>query len=313
MSLTFNLILALFLLAPGLGLFAGVYTGGRPPFRPAAAEPGSIHALALVSIGALFCHALCAWFFVGMQAWCDAGLACRAVSFDPNPYEIMLQLRETLGARGGTGVPVGSPLSPTGVAWLFTSLLIIGFVGFLLGLALVAFIGWSGLLRSTVYGWVAELLDGASTKAHVFTAFVLTDSEKDGLLLGYEGSLIDLRQSPSGEIRIVVLKDAEPFVVQMKEGSARRQREDAETGKPGKTISVLTIEGAHIKNIAFRPYLDPRRLTEKQYNRMKDRGELDVLPEPLAAEPVMPEDMTDATAAVASTRRRRRHPPKGRS
>lgn len=275
MSFTFNLILALFLLAPGLGMFAGVYTGGRRPFRPAAAEPGSIHALALVSIGALLCHALCAWLFVGMDAYCGVW-TCASVSYNPNPYEIILELRETMAAGRGAAVPV---LSPGGVAWLFTSLLLIGFVGFMIGLASIALVSKTGFMRSTVYGWVDELLSGADTKAHVFTAFVLTDTEYDGALLGYEGSLIDLRQSPSGEIRVLVLKDAEPFVVQMKEDSARRQKEPLEAGKLKKTIGVLTIEGSHIKNIAFRSYLDPRRLSEREFRRYQGSGDLEVTAE----------------------------------
>ncbi len=275
MSFTFNLILALFLLAPGLGMFAGVYTGGRRPFRPAAAEPGSIHALAVVSIGALFCHAICAWLLVWMESYCGAW-ACFTVSYNPNPYEIILHLRESMAATRTDGTAIATVLSPAGVAWLFTSLLLIGFVGFLIGLGAVFVIGSTGFLRSRVYGWVDELLTGADTKAHVFTAFVLTDSEYDGKLLGYEGSLIDLRQSPSGEIRVVVLKDAEPFVVQMTDDSARRQKETVKDDAPKKTIGFLAIEGSNIKNIAFRSYLDPRRLSDKEYARFKASGDLDV-------------------------------------
>jgi len=61
----------------------------------------------------------------------------------------------------------------------------------------------TGFLRPVLYGWVDELLRLKPTKAHVFTAFVLTDTEQDGMLLGYEGALLNLRQSPSGEVRVV--------------------------------------------------------------------------------------------------------------
>lgn len=273
MSLTFNLILALFLLAPGLGMFAGVYTGGRAPFRPAPAEPGSIHALALVSIGALLCHALFAWLFAGMDLYCSHQ-TCFAVDYDPNPYETILDLREALAADKAAA-STGDHLSASGVAWLFTSLLLIGFVGFLIGLLAMLVVNRTGLMRATVYGWADEVLRGADTKAHVFTAYVLTDTEKDGALLGYEGSLIDMRQSPSGEIRVVVLKDVEPFVVQMETDSARRRPEPVEA-KSLDLINVLTIEGAHIKNIAFRAFLDPRDLTEEEFARLQAAGELEV-------------------------------------
>lgn len=273
MSLTFNLILALFLLAPGLGMFAGVYTGGRAPFRPAPAEPGSIHALALVSIGALLCHAICAWLFVGMAAVCSSG-GCVAVSFDPNPYGMILDLREAMAADK-TDAPAVEHLGASGVAWLFTSLLLIGFVGFVFGLLAMWVVNRTGMMRAVVYGWADEVLRGADTPAHVFTAYVLTDTEKDGSLLGYEGSLIDMRQSPSGEIRVVVLKDAEPFVVEI-DGFTARRKPVAEGAKSFDLMNVLTIEGAQIKNIAFRAFLDPRRLTQTEYNRLKAAGELEV-------------------------------------
>lgn len=112
MSLIFNLILALFLLAPGWGIFAGVYAGGQRPFRPAAAEPGSIHALAVVAIGSLLCHALSAWAFVGMEHYC-AGHACFRLDYDPNPYEIILRLRDSL-ARGSDPTAIIAPAAGRG-------------------------------------------------------------------------------------------------------------------------------------------------------------------------------------------------------
>ena len=291
MSLTFNLILALFLLAPGLGMFAGVYTGGRAPFRPAPAEPGSIHALALVSIGALLCHALGAWLFVAMEAHCNVR-TCIPVDFDPNPYETILDLREALATKSPVKTPP-TPLSSSGVAWLFTGLLIIGFVGFLIGLLAMVIVNRTGMMRATVYGWADEVLRGADTKAHVFTAYVLTDTETDGNLLGYEGSLIDMRQSPSGEIRVVVLKDVEPFVVQMKGDSARRQKVESAGEKSPDLINVLTIEGANIKNIAFRAFLDPRKLTDAQYKRLEKAGELEVndAKDLAEGEPILPQSI----------------------
>lgn len=61
MNAGLNLLTALFLLAPGFGVFAGVYlTGLRRPFRPAPAAPGSFLALALVTIGALTAHVISA-------------------------------------------------------------------------------------------------------------------------------------------------------------------------------------------------------------------------------------------------------------
>jgi hypothetical protein len=270
-SLTFNLVLALFLLAPGLGIFAGVYAGGRRPFSPSPAEPGSIHALALVAMGALLCHAVWAWTLAWMEAQC-ATHVCRAVGFEPNPYKIILELRTA---------PVESPrqdsiaprqlVDAADVAWLFTVLLLTGISGFIAGRLGVATIGRTGLFRATLYGWIDELLSGASTKAHVFTAYVVTDTERNGDLLGYQGSLVDLRQSASGEIRAVVLKECQPFVLRIEDGVGR-VTSDRET-----PIPLLMLEGTHIRNIAFRVYLDPDRLSDRERRRLEAAGELEVL------------------------------------
>lgn len=261
MSLTFNLILALFLLAPGLGVFAGVYAGGKRPFPPSPAEPGSVHALGLVAVGALVCHALFAWVFVGMGELCD-GMKCFRVPFEPNPYAIILQLRDA-SALGGS-----SHTGPT-LAWLFSALFLAAGLGFAVGLGGFALLGRFGPFRDTLYGWTGELVTKATTAAHVVTAYVVTDTEIGALLLGYQGALVDLRQAPDGQIRSVVLSDAHPFVVQVKKTSAERQPSPRRI-----TIPLLVIEGDHIKNIAFRVILDPSKLNPNERARLEKTGEL---------------------------------------
>ena len=73
MNAGLNLLTALFLLAPGFGVFAGVYlTGLRRPFRPAPAAPGSFLALALVTIGALTAHVISAIPDAAQELLCAA-------------------------------------------------------------------------------------------------------------------------------------------------------------------------------------------------------------------------------------------------
>lgn len=262
MSLTFNLIVALFLLAPGLGVFAGVYAGGKRPFPPSPAEPGSVHALGLVAVGALVCHAAFAWVFVGMDAWCDSGMACVVVGFEPNPYAIILELRDA------SALGEGSHPGPM-LAWLFSALLLAAGLGLVVGLFGFALLSQVGPFRDTLYGWTGELVTKATTAAHVVTAYVVTDTEIGQMLLGYQGALVDLRQAPDGQIRSVVLSDAHPFVVQVSETSAERQPSPRRI-----TIPLLVIEGDHIKNIAFRVILDPSKLNPNQRARMEKTGEL---------------------------------------
>jgi hypothetical protein len=56
-TLSFNLILGLFLLAPGLAVFAALYHGSRlGPVESPPPPPGSILALSIVTVGALIAH-----------------------------------------------------------------------------------------------------------------------------------------------------------------------------------------------------------------------------------------------------------------
>src|SRR5271165_3411721 len=90
MVFSYGLVLALFLLAPGLGLYAGLYAGAhRGAFRPAAPSPGSVLTLGIIVLGALFAHTAWALACVADGAWIAAGLPA-IFPPAPNAYDVLL-------------------------------------------------------------------------------------------------------------------------------------------------------------------------------------------------------------------------------
>lgn len=235
MSFGSGLILALLILSPGFSAFAGFYIGGlHRPFRPAPAAPGSILALGTITFGALAAHALGAWLFVGQEAACAAWGNCIAVSFEPNPYASMLAI--SLGE--------GEPSGPA-VAALLSALLAMSAVGYLLGRSAVWAAAKNPEFRSLLYGWADNLIH---TDYHVVSAFVVSDVQKDGFFLGYEGTVADLKQSADGEVKSIALADCERFLLIIDANGLTRQPVRRSV------ISFMVIEAENIRNIALNPY-----------------------------------------------------------
>ncbi len=254
MTASFNLLLALFLLAPGFGAFAGVYvTGLRRPFRPAPPAPGSLLALALVTVGALVTHATAAWLYVLKDVACATFAPCLAVDFDPNPYSALLSLRRPEAAGA---------ITATAVAALLSALTVVAAIGYLFGAVAVRLALRAENVRSLLYGWTEELLREASTAAHLINAFVITDVSADGVFAGYEGMLVDLRLTADGRIQTVTLKSCERFVLLV-------EAERMERRSMGKApIPLLVLEGENIHNIAFDIYVDLDRVTVEDLRKL---------------------------------------------
>ena len=88
MIFSYGLVLALFLLAPGLGLYAGLFAGPHlGAFRPAPPSPGSVLTLGIIVLGALFVHTVWALACAADDAWVTAGLPSLFPP-TPNAYDI---------------------------------------------------------------------------------------------------------------------------------------------------------------------------------------------------------------------------------
>lgn len=254
MNAGLNLLTALFLLAPGFGVFAGVYlTGLRRPFRPAPAAPGSFLALALVTIGALTAHVISAIPYAAQEILCAAA-SCNHVPFQPNPYVTLIH-PDTTAAMPGVSLAIA----------LF-HLLVVALIGLAIGRIGMWLATKSARTQALFYGWTTELIDLASTRFHVINAFALTDVTKDELSLGYESMLLDLRQDAAGKLQSATLRDAQAFVIELKAESVSRRR--VPRAQP---IPFMVLEAENVKNLALSIYFDTASatsLTEADLRKM---------------------------------------------
>lgn len=113
----------------------------------------------------------------------------------------------------------------------------------------------------SLYGWAAQILEEATTPAHVINAFILSDVESGGTYLGYEGVLTDLRMNGDGEITSVTIRQCERFTIEISNGKVVR----SPLKRP--VIPYFVIEADNIKNIALNVYLDLNRL---DYDEIED-------------------------------------------
>lgn len=233
MTFGFNLVLALFLLAPGFALVAGVYYGGpRARLETAPPPPNSIITLALVTAGALIAHLVCASAYALGEV--SAGLFDLSWPYpNPNPYGVVLKLTEA-----------GNRHRDLGLAWVLLNLTSLAALTFVTTRRIVAWkLREPGLVRDTLYGWLAE-----ATAAEGAIAYVVTTLELNGAAVGYEGVLEYMTLDSSKQIVSLVLTDCELFTLVAKGGMVHRVRNPRE--KPLENI-VLSREA--IRNVAFTP------------------------------------------------------------
>lgn len=172
MTASFNLLLAVFLLAPGFGFFAGLQLGWlQKPFRPAPPTPGSIVAFALITFGALGTHAIASMAFVTMQIVCTRADFCLTTTFSPNPYVGLLRIRSH-----------SDPIGDGQIAALLGGLMAVAIAGLGAGALLAKLFRRFKTFSNSLYGWAAQILEEAATPGHVINAFILSDVESSGTL-----------------------------------------------------------------------------------------------------------------------------------
>jgi hypothetical protein len=231
--LSFNLVLALFLIAPGFGVYGGVFIPSRNSrFYISPPAPNSILTLAVVSLGALCAHAIWASVLAVQDVACTR-LPCLRLPIDPDTYSAAMA-----AAEGHHGVSQG-------VVALF---LVTCFLLTLASFAATRLIILSGLTERfavTAYGWQAGLVEQTSAPGRYVTAFVVTDMQKDGAFLGYEGLLEAMNLDTDEQIKTIVLLYCNAFLLHI--GKTVRRTPIPREG----AIPRLLIEGRHIQNVAF--------------------------------------------------------------
>lgn len=235
MTIGFNVVLALFILAPGFGVAMGLWAAPRhKAFRPAAPPTTSTITLAVVTIGALLAHIAGAVVFGILaevaRAVCSLGSLCW-IDAEPNPYVVLLQA----GAHT-------LKLTTLEIAW---TLAVLG----LLTAGAVWSTRWAvgkGYFDQLLYGWMAELLQKSAPNNRYAVAYVLTGLEKDGKYVGYQGLLDDMNLGADKEIISVSLTEVSPFYVKL--GAEKLERNYAEKETP---IPQMHFSKDEIRNLAF--------------------------------------------------------------
>lgn len=237
MIFSYSLVLGLFLLAPGLGTYAGVYFGAhRGAYRPGAPAPASVLTLGIIVLGSLFAHMVWALVCVANDLWAAAGLFTIFPAI-PSAYAVLFAGAVGQGSLGNAGVAVFLTTSGllTGAAFLVTSRLV-----------------QSARLRPIylrlVYGWLVELVEAPGDE-RLITAFVVTDMEHDNLRLGYEGSVLSLVVNADKQITALVLGEAVTFYLKMDAAAVTHVPISREI-----PLAKIYLEQREIKNVAFRIY-----------------------------------------------------------
>ncbi|NQE64415.1 hypothetical protein [Caulobacter sp. RHG1] len=233
MTFSFNLVLALFLLAPGFAFVMGIYYGGpRTRLEPTPPPPNSLVALALVTSGALVAHLACA----GVYALFELVALTLKASWSlphPNPYVVALSL--------GKGA---DRYREFGVFWALLNLMVLSAATF--G-ATRFLIDWRlrqhSRIRGALYGWLSE-----ATISEGAIAYVVTTLELDGASVGYQGVLEYMTLDSSKQIVSLVLTDCELFTMVAKGGMVHRVRNPREV-----PLENIVLGREAIRNIAFTP------------------------------------------------------------
>jgi hypothetical protein len=238
MVFSYGLVLALFLLAPGLGLYGGLYAGAhRGAFRPGAPSPGSVLTLGIIVLGALFAHTLWALVCAADGAWIASGLP---ILFPPTPtaYDVLLGAVIEHRSAGLDGI----------VVFLATSSLLTAGT-FALASWIVAWPAAQPLYRPLVYGWLAGLVEAAADDEQFILAYVVTDIRDGARSLGYQGSVLNMTVNADKQITAIVLEEARAFYLRMDEDAVTHIPIPRDT-----PLAQLYLDGPQIKNIAFEIY-----------------------------------------------------------
>lgn len=235
MSFSYTLFLALLLLAPGLGLWAGLRAGERSDLISQAPEkPGSTFSLLVIVFGALAGHILLSALFVVQAAFCETTRACLPVSFDPNVYRIILTGGHVTGRPGDVAF----------FCW-FLSLLLPALI---VGVAAYRASAWRwvrDMRESATFGWLKHWVDLARPPNSFIVAYVVTTLEHDGANVAYEGAVENIALDDNRAIAMLVLSQCDRFLVRVTAGSVER----IDTAHA--PIPLIQLEARNFVNVAL--------------------------------------------------------------
>lgn len=301
-AFSYNLVLALFLLAPGflfiVGFFHGASTQGGVRLRPPA--PNSLAALTIVPVAALGAHLIMSSGFWIMERACAWTGRCLEVAFDPDPYILLFSKNAPVGTSG------------------IVSLLFVLSVAAAMAGALGYFIAgrdWQGK-NAALYKWMGAIVDSAATgEDRIVMAYVVTQrTNKDDIdSLGYEGILEEIFLDSEGVVTSIVLRQAGTFYLRMGKDGATKIKGNQ------KEIRLISFRADEIQNVAVDvlPLADlfaslPPDVLDAIEGAVPAQGADGASPAPLfeiaEAVPAGDEPVTPATSGTGKPRRTRAKP-----
>jgi hypothetical protein len=259
LTFSYNLVLALFLLAPGFAAYAGLFvtTQREQRLHPAPPAPGSVLTLALVTLSSLAIHGVWAVVLWLQSVWVAHSDFYLRVPFDPNIYADLL--------NGGRACVANRPCAAIGGAEIASglcNLLLLSALGYLVTCWLMRLNWLEPRLRGFLYGWASGLVHDIQSapagKIRLTNAFVLTKTDHDGTAFGYEGILQNMTLNADKEIIALALTDVTAFYLKLKAGQFKRVVLPNTAGIPN-----IYLERSEIRNVAFQFYdfdapLEPR-------------------------------------------------------
>lgn len=240
MSFSYTLFLALLLLAPGLGLWAGLRAGERSDLISQAPEtPGSTFSLLVVVFGALLGHILLSALFALQAVLARATGCCIAVSFDPNIYRVILT----------NGRSAGMPSDGAFLSW-FVSLLLPALIVGLVGYRASSWRWVRDLREAASFGWLKRWVDLARPSNSFIIAYVVTTLEHEGANVAYEGIVENIALDANRSINMLVLSRCDRFLVRI--GTDKVERVDTQHAP----IPLIQLEASNFVNVALEVFED---------------------------------------------------------
>lgn len=240
MSFSYTLFLALLLLAPGLGLWAGLRVGERSELISQAPEkPGSTFSLLVIVFGALLGHILLSALFALQAGVCRLNGYCLALGFDPNVYRVILT----------NGRSAGTPSDSAFFSW-FVSLLLPALI---VGIVAYRASGWGwvrDMREASSFGWLKRWVDLARPANSFILAYVVTTLEHEGANVAYEGIVENIALDENRAIKMLVLSNCDRFLVRV--SADKVERIDGEHSP----IPLIQLEANNFINVALEVFED---------------------------------------------------------
>lgn len=243
MNLTLSLLTGLLLLLPGL---TAVVTWNLRGARAAARRPD----LALTAVSALFAALAvsmaahgCGYLLgeIATRATSEMGLYSTLSAPYPALFDLALTVRKA-----------AEPFA------LFE----FGFATFAESLAVWRIVTSPGLdaalhnIDGRGQGWVFEHIVRPHANGYVPIAYVLTDTINDGLGIGYQGSIAEIRQGEDGKVVGIALGAPQRFLYELRAGEDRPRNFGGDRRAPKIEMQarewlggVVVLDGAVIRNI----------------------------------------------------------------